>query len=881
MSDNYYKSYDDDHFSDILKKEEFNINMNEKVKYRYQEPIQMLLKNYISTFTPYDNILLFHQTGAGKTCSAITIAEGFKEYITKVNRKIIVLVKNKNIEKNFINELISKCTMGTYEDETQNKTRRRINKTYDIITYGNFTNRVLGPKNIDGKRDPNKQHEDKIIDLSNSIIIIDEVHNVTGNDTYLALEKVLKNSRNYRLILLTATPIYDNVKEIFEISNLLNIKEKPQLLPIRNQLTSESNELIQTVVQDDLKLKGKIATVSENGIDKIIESMRGKVSYISANVDTYPKRIDIGEKLFKNKTGSSQYVYCEMSDYQYNVYKDALKSDIGTDVTESKESLESDNQDLSSDESINESVVSGSGLYQNSNDASTMTYPDNIYGKKGFEKLQEESDYLILNKLSKYSCKLATLLENVNNSKGSIFIYSNFVNYGGINLIVKILNKNGYSQYTMNNKKNNGKQYIVFDKSSPEIKDKYIQAFNHEDNKDGSKIKILLGSPFLSEGITLKNVRQVHILEPYWNMSKINQIIGRAIRNNSHKDLNTKDRKVEIYKYISYRHDHDDILFIDEEKYKLSEYKDESNKIVERILKQISFDCIINKDRNQKYYNNYERNSAECDYAECEIQCLYTRPDIDQERIDDSTYDLNIENFEKYALYYVNTQIKLLFKQYFIWSLSDIISKIKELDKTIKVKVIYIILNDIIKNKTILKDMYNRPGYIINKGDYYIFNPNDINIESSIYNKMFDFSLDVNVKTYDSFVKDNPLNNIPEQNMKTKIISRKRGEIDDEIYNERNNEIRNTYKIYGSKIDDKFRIIDKRGHEQDKQDQRKLITGQTCVSMTKERLKDIINYIKTSEKGDKGTLDIETNLNNNKLCEMLFNYLNENDRIIQ
>ena len=65
-----------------------------------------------------------------------------------------------------------------------------------------------------------------INELNNSIIIIDEVHNITNNDIYIALEKVLKNSYNYRLVMLTATPIYDNVKEIFELINLLNLKIK-------------------------------------------------------------------------------------------------------------------------------------------------------------------------------------------------------------------------------------------------------------------------------------------------------------------------------------------------------------------------------------------------------------------------------------------------------------------------------------------------------------------------------------------------------------------------------------------------------------------------------------------------------------------------------
>ena len=105
--DDYYKSYDDADYSNVLNKYEFR--QNKKSKSVYQESIQLILKNYISKFTPYDNVLLYHDVGVGKTCSAITIAEGFKEYVTKMNKRIVVLVKNQNIEKNFINELLSDC----------------------------------------------------------------------------------------------------------------------------------------------------------------------------------------------------------------------------------------------------------------------------------------------------------------------------------------------------------------------------------------------------------------------------------------------------------------------------------------------------------------------------------------------------------------------------------------------------------------------------------------------------------------------------------------------------------------------------------------------------------------------------------------------------
>jgi SNF2 family DNA or RNA helicase len=77
--------------------------------------------------------------------------------------------------------------------------------------------------------------------------------------------------------------------------------------------------------------------------------------------------------------------------------------------------------------------------------------------------------------------------------------------------------------------------------------------FNVPDNKDGKVIKIILISPAGSEGISLKNVRQVHVLEPYWNEVRINQLIGRAVRQCSHADLPMKERYVDVYRYLAIR----------------------------------------------------------------------------------------------------------------------------------------------------------------------------------------------------------------------------------------------------------------------------------------------------------------------------------------
>ena len=78
-----------------------------------------------------------------------------------------------------------------------------------------------------------------------------------------------------------------------------------------------------------------------------------------------------------------------------------------------------------------------------------------------------------------------------------------------------------------------------------------VNGLTNLDNKDGNKVKVVLISKAGSEGIDLKFIRQVHILEPWYNLNRIEQITGRAVRNFSHKDLPFEKRNVEIFMHAT------------------------------------------------------------------------------------------------------------------------------------------------------------------------------------------------------------------------------------------------------------------------------------------------------------------------------------------
>ena len=146
-------------------------------------------------------------------------------------------------------------------------------------------------------------------------------------------------------------------------------------------------------------------------------------------------------------------------------------------------------------------------------------------------------------------------------------IYSNFVRLEGIGILRLVLEANGFAQFKITH---NGywmiderpedadkPKFILYTgNESAEEKEYMLNIYNskwdpesvpssitnelrkkYENNHFGEVIKIIMISPAGSEGINLKNTRYVHIVDPYWHMVRIEQVIGRARRICSHEDL--------------------------------------------------------------------------------------------------------------------------------------------------------------------------------------------------------------------------------------------------------------------------------------------------------------------------------------------------------
>jgi superfamily II DNA or RNA helicase len=225
------------------------------------------------------------------------------------------------------------------------------------------------------------------------------------------------------------------------------------------------------------------------------------------------------------------------------------------------------------------------------------------------QKLRESaSKYLILGKqsLNKYSPKMSAMLEIINKSKGIDLVYSAFRSLEGVEIFSLVLKANGYESFNINPNLIPKLRYAVYSGTEDdEMREKIIKTVTSYDNRNGEIIKVLLITSSGAEGLDLKNIRNVLVMEPYWHETRIDQVIGRAIRINSHVDLPPEDRTVDVYRFHSVftpeqRKEAQEDLTTDEYIYDLAQKKIRITNQIKQVMKEIAVDCKLNQKFNNK-----------------------------------------------------------------------------------------------------------------------------------------------------------------------------------------------------------------------------------------------------------------------------------------
>ena len=183
--------------------------------------------------------------------------------------------------------------------------------------------------------------------------------------------------------------------------------------------------------------------------------------------------------------------------------------------------------------------------------------------------------------LEEYSPKYLNILENIQDSQhiGLHLVYSQFRTLEGIGIFKMVLEANGFTQFKVKkdssgvwdldiSEENMGKPTFALYTGTESAEEKELIRNIYNSNWDvkspitaklkeiahnnhmGEIIKVLMITASGSEGINLRSTRYVHIMEPYWNPARIDQVVGRARRICSHKELPEALQTVEVYLYL-------------------------------------------------------------------------------------------------------------------------------------------------------------------------------------------------------------------------------------------------------------------------------------------------------------------------------------------
>lgn len=472
----------------------------------------------------------------------------------------------------------------------------------------------------------------------------------------------------------------------------------------------------------------------------------------------------------------------------------SLTNSVFTGGDDSVQVTEEDDAQIENNSSLIDAMVGSRGL----SNVFTYKVTNSPYMlRHSFEykpEIIEKYGRILTNEnIGKYSSKIHNICNIVKKSKGIVMIYSQYID-SGVVPIALALEEMGFSRFgTANYTKSlfNHAPTEPINSTTMQTKSEYMKSANSKkpfkpakyvmitgdkffspnnaddlklvtrsDNKYGENVKVILITKAAAEGLDFKNIRQLHILEPWYNASRIEQIIGRSVRNLSHCALPFEERNVEIYLHAS-KTDNNAEEAADMYIYRYAENKAIQIGKITRILKETAIDCILNVGQSNFTLESMTQQSAGqkiqlslssspenktieyevgdkpftelCDYMDtCNYVCNPT-VQLNENELYKNTYN---EQFAKMNFSAIVKRIRELFREQTFYDRTSLINNIA-LQRNYPVEHIDYALTNIVENKNEhIIDKYGRYGYLINKDKYYVFQPFEITDEhASIYER--------------------------------------------------------------------------------------------------------------------------------------------------
>ena len=632
--------------------------------------------NKIGNKKKIDNrgLLIYHGLGSGKTTSGILLSESCRKYNLdskdehyktekEYNRKVILMIPANLFFDPWIKEISSKCFSNCdirdaikeilKREKKEKKQKEKIIEKllefdYHIIHYnahsvkGGYRDKLL---NINARKNSLNKYTNKYSERNNvfddSVIIIDECHNFINmisnklkNDKEVDIYHDLKKCINSRVILLSGTPIINDPFEIAIISNIIRgttFKNK--------KIKFEDNYLN---FQDDF-INSNINNMENQNM--LRRRLNGIISYNKGiNEQVFAKKIEeniyvpfsfrqeqgyfIAEKLKNKNIENKNTVIFDTTTLFKRKASNVILPDYLFDKKKLKKKKLKKNKNLLNLEYFMVPDKNKQKWWENKNYLLDQTITKDIE-KQIFKILDNDDKPLhIDNDLHNISKKVYHIIKKIKESNGPVLVFSNFVGVYGIQFIAESLKQNGFTNYNDKKLKKSGENGTFMKWTGNERNIKSKETFNDLKNKNGKIIKVFLMTSSGKEGINLLSIRQIHILEPWWNNTLIKQVIGRGIRICSHDHIDKKDfidfrykkelksynnKIVNVFKYygfIDLRNDKEyskKILIqrmknrsIDYHMKEVSDNKDKYINILLKLMKEIAIDCNINSLRNNE-----------------------------------------------------------------------------------------------------------------------------------------------------------------------------------------------------------------------------------------------------------------------------------------
>ena len=772
-------------------------------------PVQRIVSRFLSPLTPYQGLLLYHGVGVGKTCSAVTIAEQFLEVapMTKVIVLVPQLLKDNfkrtvfdptklrwSAQPSAANEgagvwTTEQCTGTSYLERlglldnpdlkaVTFKTEEDRRNRYTVTGYQAFANwiaRTLAKSVPSGLVDAAARQaaENEILRrlFSDHLIIVDEAHNLRDIGAQAAavaateavakgeaaenaggkalnpfLRRIVLNAEGLRLVLMTATPMYNSAPEIVMLLNYL----------LMNDTKSTSSEIRQADLftrEGDLK-PGKAQRALERAARRYVSYMRGENPY------TFPLRMrplavpPEPAALWPEISATKNPVILTEEDTAAinalpliftepvigSPVEQALRAATrrgaaaaSAGVSESKGGEEEEPEeagptvDLGSDAMLDLRMQMANITYPNGQSGtagwdfyfSTHTVPGVGHKLRVYKPKAFEIDSLFSGEgLRVHAPKIHRIVESIKTARGICFAYSRYIKAGALPLSIA-LERAGFQRRLSDGRlapllqgvppvqpvcavcgSRQGAAhapdhefrpacYILLtseDDISPNSPGLVQQAttWPAEDSVIGplgSNVKVVIGSQVASEGLDLKCVREMHILDSWYHLNRTDQIIGRAIRYCSHSALRATERAqglplMSLNNCLIYMH----VAIVpgtaagpaletaDMYAYRIAIAKAQMVGRVQRLLKKHAWDCNleleaitfaglpprtqIDAQGNNRTHKNeagadepgYDINDQDyttyCDYQRCRHQCAITLDAADL-KIDTSTFSVS------------------------------------------------------------------------------------------------------------------------------------------------------------------------------------------------------------------------------------------------